>query len=76
MEKIFFFDAAQGVAFKNIKSKQFYSFSGPTSMGKTFLIKMFIKEQIVCGQKNNYVIVVPSKALINEIKSEIIATIG
>lgn len=74
--KNLFFDAAQGVAFKNIKSKQFYSFSGPTSMGKTFLIKMFIKEQIVCGQKNNYVIVVPSKALINEIKSEIIATIG
>lgn len=71
-----FFDAAQGIAFENIKSKQFYSFSGPTSMGKTFLVKMFIKEQIVCGGNNNYVIVVPSKALINEIKSEIISTIG
>ena len=71
-----FFDAAQRIAFENIKSKQFYSFSGPTSMGKTFLVKMFIKEQIVYGRNNNYVIVVPSKALINEIKSEIISTIG
>ena len=71
-----FFDAAQGIAFENIKNKQFYSFSGPTSMGKTFLVKMFIKEQIVCGEKRNYVIVVPSKALINEIKSEIISAIG
>lgn len=69
-----FFDASQATAFQNIKSKQFYSFSGPTSMGKTFLVKMFIKEQIVNGSNKNYVIIVPSKALINEIKSEIINT--
>lgn len=71
-----FFDASQGIAFENIKNKQFYSFSGPTSMGKTFLVKMFIKEQIVRGIRNNYVIVVPSKALINEVKSEIISVMG
>lgn len=71
-----FFDASQGVAFDNIKNQDYYSFSGPTSMGKTFLVKMFIKTQIVKGEKYNYVILVPSRALINEVRSEIIDVIG
>lgn len=71
-----FFDASQEIAFTNIKNQDYYSFSGPTSMGKTFLVKMFIKEKIISRNKNNYAIVVPSKALINEVKSEMITVIG
>lgn len=71
-----FFDASQSVAFNNIKNQDYYSFSGPTSMGKTFLVKVFIKTLIVQKIRNNYVIVVPSKALINEVKSEIINVMG
>lgn len=71
-----FFDASQEIAFKNIKNQDYYSFSGPTSMGKTFLVKMFIKEQIVNRKRKNYAIIVPSKALINEVKSEMITIIG
>lgn len=71
-----FFDASQSIAYNNIKNQYYYSFSGPTSMGKTFLVKVFIKTRIVQKIRNNYVIVVPSKALINEVKSEIITSMG
>lgn len=71
-----FFDASQSIAYNNIKNQYYYSFSGPTSMGKTFLLKVFIKTRIIQKIRNNYVIVVPSKALINEVKSEIIKSIG
>lgn len=49
-----------------------FSFSGPTSMGKSFIMRMFIKEKIVTNNKNNFAIIVPSKALINEISSNLI----
>ncbi len=49
-----------------------FSYSAPTSMGKSFIMRMFIKEQILSGQKSNFAIVVPTKALINEVRSEII----
>lgn len=54
-------------------SFQHLSYSAPTSMGKSFIMRMFIKEQIIEGQKQNYAIVVPTKALINEVSSRIIA---
>ena len=53
-------------------SKQFFSYSGPTSMGKSFIMRMFIKKQIQDGQKKNFAILVPTKALINEVSSKII----
>lgn len=71
-----FFNNAQKIVFKKFHNSNFYSFSGPTSMGKTFLIKVFIKNKIAMGIKNNFVIIVPSKALINEIKNEIIRDIS
>ena len=49
-----------------------FSYSGPTSMGKSFVIRMFIKERIMNNEKMNFVIVVPTKALINEVSSKII----
>lgn len=71
-----YFDAAQGVAFEKLRTNDYYSFSGPTSMGKTFLVKMFIKSLIIKGNRYNYVILVPSKALINEVRTEIINELG
>ncbi len=49
-----------------------FSYSGPTSMGKSFVIRMFIKERIAQDKQENYAIVVPTKALINETSSRII----
>ena len=50
----------------------YFSYSGPTSMGKSFVIRMFIKDQIIAGQKFNFCLLVPTKALINEVTSKII----
>lgn len=51
---------------------QFYSFSAPTSMGKTFVIKMFIKNKLRNGNYENFVIVVPTRALLSEIANNLI----
>lgn len=51
---------------------QYFSYSGPTSMGKSFVMRMFIKQRILSGQNKNFAIVVPTKALINEVSSKII----
>lgn len=46
-----------------------FSYSGPTSMGKSFVVQTYIKEQIEKGSNDNYAILVPTKALINEVRS-------
>ena len=51
---------------------QYFSYSGPTSMGKSFVMRMFIKEQLIKGSCQNFAMVVPTKALINEVSSRII----
>lgn len=56
----------------NELDKQFFSYSGPTSMGKSFIMRMFIKKQILDGNKKNFAILVPTKALINEVSSKVI----
>ena len=50
----------------------YFSYSGPTSMGKSFVMRMFIKKQIMDGTKANFALLVPTKALINEVTSSII----
>ena len=50
----------------------FFTYSGPTSMGKSFIMRMFIKEQVLKGAHLNFALLVPTKALINEIKGKII----
>jgi len=47
-----------------------YSFSGPTSLGKSFLIKRFIESEVIKCQ-SNIVIVVPSRALISQFNVEL-----
>lgn len=49
-----------------------FSYSAPTSMGKSFIMRMFIKAQILAGARKNFALIVPTKALINEVRSEII----
>ena len=53
-------------------SDECFSYSAPTSMGKSFVMRMFIKAQILSGIKMNFALIVPTKALINEVRSEII----
>ncbi len=48
--------------------EKFFSYSGPTSMGKSFVVQTYIQQQILNGSTRNYAILVPTKALINEIK--------
>ena len=49
----------------------YFSYSGPTSMGKSLVMRVFIKSQIQQGNQYNFVIVVPTKALINEVTTEV-----
>lgn len=53
-----------------------FSFSAPTSLGKSFIMRTFITNQIKSGVKANFAIIVPSKALINETRSKLIADLG
>ena len=67
-----YFVCDQKEIFDNLNFHKCYSYSGPTSIGKTFIIKKFILNQILLGGQNNYVIVVPTKALISEVTSDLI----
>lgn len=62
--------------YNTLQKEKFYSYSGPTSMGKTFVIRKFIISQIKNNNKKNYVVVVPTKALISEITSDFITELN
>ena len=66
-----YFFKSQRAVFDSLNKERF-SYSGPTSMGKSFVMRIFIKEQIIKGIQSNFAIVVPTKALINEVSSRII----
>ncbi|MEL7654280.1 MAG: DEAD/DEAH box helicase [Bacillota bacterium] len=66
-----YFFKSQKKVYDNLDD-QYFSYSGPTSMGKSFIMRMFIKKQIADGAKRNYAILVPTKALINEVSSKFI----
>lgn len=68
---IYLFDTQKNLL-QEISNNQFFSFSAPTSMGKTFIILNYIKNEIVNGSKENFAIVVPTRALLNEIANKII----
>lgn len=65
------FFGAQKNAYDHLSDDHF-SYSGPTSMGKSFLMRMYIKDQIQRGVKMNFALIVPTKALINEIYKQVI----
>ena len=47
-----------------------FSYSAPTSMGKFFIMEVFIKNKIQNGEKFNFARIVPTKALINEVRED------
>lgn len=55
------FTPVQADAYRRIHSKLFFSFSAPTSAGKSFLFR-----ELITNADNDIVIVVPSRALIAE----------
>ncbi|MBN1250638.1 MAG: DEAD/DEAH box helicase [Bacteroidales bacterium] len=57
--------------FSEIINANYYSFSAPTSMGKSFLIKRFIEDSISSTNKPNIVVIVPTRALINQFSIEL-----
>lgn len=66
-----YFFKSQRAVFDSLNKSRF-SYSGPTSMGKSFVMRVFIKEQIANGEQKNFAVIVPTKALINEVSSRII----
>lgn len=52
-----------------------FSYSGPTSMGKSLIMRTFIKNRVMGEHRENFAIIVPTKALLNEIKSELIQSL-
>lgn len=66
-----FYTDVQFEIINRIRNQKYFSFSGPTSMGKSYIIKDLIKYNL---QKNMaikcFVIIVPTKALINQIIAE------
>ena len=54
-------------------SSDHLSYSGPTSMGKSFIMRMFIKKQVMDDAQLNFALIVPTKALINEVSHKITA---
>lgn len=59
------FIGSQKEIFEKLDS-DYLSFSAPTSMGKSFLMRMFMKNKISKGENQDFALIVPTKALISE----------
>lgn len=62
--------------FSKLISSREFSFSGPTSMGKSFVIKAFLRCAIQNTPQENFIILVPSRALINQYTIELKSEMG
>lgn len=69
------FFGEQKIAYDHL-ANAFFTYSAPTSMGKSFIMRMFIKDEIMHGATKNYALIVPTKALINEVRAKIITDLG
>lgn len=49
----------------------YFSYSAPTSLGKSYVMRMFIKDRVCNHAARNYAIIVPTKALINEVTNSL-----
>lgn len=65
------FFSPQKQIYDHITSQEF-SFSAPTSLGKSFIMRTFITNQVRNEVRANFAIIVPTKALINETRSKLI----
>ncbi len=61
----------QASAYKEIKTHKYFSFSAPTSAGKSYILR-----EILRRHTKDIVIIVPSRALISEFYAEVISIIG
>ena len=57
-------------------SAKYLSYSAPTSLGKSYVMRMYIKEKIEKNGAGNFTIIVPTKALINEVTANITGDLG
>lgn len=71
-EEYFFHD--QMIVYRGM-DKKFFSYSGPTSMGKSFVVQTYVQERVKNGSTENFAILVSTKALINEVKSNLIGAL-
>ncbi|KGN81616.1 hypothetical protein HQ35_04395 [Porphyromonas cangingivalis] len=71
-----FFTDTQYKLFSELSSAREFSFSGPTSMGKSFIIKAFIRKVIQNKPPENLVVLVPTRALINQFALELKRNLG
>ncbi|MFA0058040.1 DEAD/DEAH box helicase [Vibrio echinoideorum] len=60
---------AQNKIYSQMSQSNFFSFSGPTSLGKSFIIDRMVERSI--RYERNIAIIVPSRALINQVTNEI-----
>lgn len=44
-------------------------------MGKSFVVQTYVQEQVKNGSTENFAILVPTKALINEVRSNLIGAL-
>ncbi len=65
------FTDSQFELYKKISGSKYFSFSGPTSMGKSFIIKSFIRKVVGNKPPENIVIMVPTRALINQFSTDL-----
>ena len=70
------FTDIQYALFTKLKNSKLFSFSGPTSMGKSFIIKSFIREVLRNTPRKNLVIMVPTRALINQFTLDLKSELG
>lgn len=64
------FTDSQYIIYNKLLNNNHFSFSGPTSLWKSFLIRSYIFD-LIKHKKGNIVFLVPSKALINEIVNKL-----
>ncbi|MEH7749580.1 DEAD/DEAH box helicase, partial [Neobacillus drentensis] len=57
--------------YHKMKESHVFSFSGPTSMGKSFMMKIAISQHIKKEVKPNIAVIVPTRALIHQFATEI-----
>jgi superfamily II DNA/RNA helicase len=63
----FVFTDSQYKIFEELRNSNHFSFSGPTSLGKSFILNAFIRHLIVNDKADeNIIILVPTRALINQ----------
>lgn len=67
----FTFTDNQYEIFEQLKNNNHFSFSGPTSLGKSFILKAFVRFLIHAhNSTDNIIILVPTRALINQTVNE------